>query len=372
MLPKNHLEKIFKGSEQMIDAPNYTYLRSADVETERIGDEYYFKKIKDAAEYQPFDYYESQDKNLYIQFSKLDENDIDSIAEFIKQYGFLGTKVLKRDVSREPVPYYETLSDWKLEIYRIRLILKIYAAISGKKDSFTDFVIMHTYLDNVANLQEILSKYGQANSAEYAFLEEIKTYHALRKNKDLRRDKKFLDENLKDIKNAMLSYMQHVINEKTENVRHCIWLARNIKGLDYNSFDYVDWDEYVVVNTLLEAIYAMLYQDLLRGKRFIICKVCGNYFRLEKGERLREWCKPECGKKLHYQNYDKKINSDVALKEYDRIYNMMDARKRTTGKKAITFEEWERFREEAKLKKDAYKKGLLSKEDFLNWLKQYK
>lgn len=339
----------------MDNKPDYRYLRGADVEIIQSDGQYIFKKIRDAKEYQPFDYYETPDKNLYMQFSQLDENNVDSIAGFIREYGFLSN-----------LQHYEPLSIWQLEIYRIRLILKIYTAISGKEDDFTNFVIEHTYMDDIARLQKILSKRGQTYDSEYGFLDSIRSHHLIHQNKLLRRNegKKFYIESRQALKAAMLSYMQNVLNSKTKDVRHRIQLTIN----NADSFDY---DEYVEINTLSEAIYSMLYQDLLRGKRLLICKACGEYFILKKSERMREWCKPECRPKLHHQKYDVKIKSDPVLEELVKTRKRMDRRQYAKGKKAISFDKYEDFKEKALSKKIAYEKGQLSEQAFLNWLKKF-
>lgn len=328
------------------------FMEEAITECNRYTPDFKDEKYISKFEYHPFqDYYDSTEKNLYEKFACLDINNTEEILTFIKEFGFL-EKETSRFSGKQPSQYYETLDKWRYEILYMQIVLLFISLLSKKTINY----------DDIKKLRN-----------EYSFLSEnlfstetSKKLYLDKENIDIMDSIVFSDVNINQISHNneyyrhviefIISYTQMIINERIKSVHPALYIKVN--GLSDNKYTF-DIDEYWSFNNLLEAMYLMIYLDLLKGKRLIRCVVCDEYFILKKNERFREYCsKKQCEnnyRKRSKNKYAKKRSTDEGLKYYDKLNKKMNKRK-TNKVKKISDRQYNEWLKKAKKIKSDYLK----------------
>lgn len=300
-------------------------------------DEKYINKF----EYHPFqEYYECEGMNLYERFASLDTDNLDSVSTFIKEFGFLEIGV--HEFKGRKSPYRETLEKWEYEVLFMKILLRFIKFLSEKDidaDIFTNFKSEYLSLSDKLFNTEISKGYSKYLDKKMIDIADSSVFSI-----DIYSIEN-VNEYYKHIKDLILGSVQMIINEKIKNVHPALYMKVNGLSDHKHSFDL---DEYWNYNTLLEAMYLMIYLDLLKDKRLLRCTICGGYFRLKKNERYREYCK-ECRNeynKLSKNTYAKKRSKDEGLAYYDRLNKKMNKRKANVIKR-ITEKQYDEWLEKA-------------------------
>ena len=136
-----------------------------------------------------------------------------------------------------------------------------------------------------------------------------------------------------------------------------------------------DTAEVLVTEAPDDLIYFLLSRYLTENVRFRTCKFCGKYFGVSRNykpaycDRQIAGTNKTCKESGALRLYEKRKMENPAIKEYKRSYKTHNARVRYG---VMTKEEFTKWSEEARAKRDACVAGKLSLEEFVAWLDQDK
>ena len=280
--------------------------------------------------YNPFDYYRKGDKELYLQFVAVDENDPQSILKFISTYGFLGFKNDIERVHREDIDLivdsYKKVSEAEKDA------AALYIKLAAKVPDFAPLAIESLKYESKIEGSNMLSdeEYNQLVSItqlepEKEKLEDIKQeifvmrvlvllWQALRANNRegvLSQLENFylLDHpnldgmsSFYDLENTVLWYkaaelLSRQVNRKLSGVTPFL---SNMFNEESRSFAGLWYSPH-----LLSAMYVMFYTDLTQGVILRKCqnKTCKEFFSVYGGDERKIYCSDRCAKAHAQREY---------------------------------------------------------------------
>lgn len=209
--------------------------------------------------YNPFDHYNREGKpSLYLQFANLDPEDIEGIQRFIFDYGLLGLNPCPSEEAILIKNCIESIDDIKNEIICMKNFLFAIDTMS-KKDVSPDILIEH-----IVKITTSL-KYPQDKMVE-----------SLNKYRD----------DIETLGYFAMHYVSEGVSEQLKGVSPQL-------SFYYPSREFIArWD----IQSLLSAMYCMLYMDLTEGKTIRQCHNlnCNKFFVVHPSETRKEYCSRSC------------------------------------------------------------------------------
>lgn len=265
--------------------------------------------------YNPFDfYYPSESHSLHIKFASINTSNTSEILNFINEFGFLGLDIKERK---------ETL-----EKQLGQIIIEIYKHSTKKESMFDDSERLISTLKNACNLtinHDVSEAFESIHeeSVERISLEvdKFRGLLILIENKD----NTTAEELYKLIFNASDAYHQTFFemdygsykndtNKLRLEANNCIIYRINDElslvtpSIDITVFDNNKFQPQWKTNTLISALYTMLYLDLIQGKEIRQCKnpTCHNFFDVYGNYRIKKFCTKRCAQAKASRNYRKR------------------------------------------------------------------
>lgn len=216
-------------------------------------------------------------KKLIFDVLKININDKKSILEFCDKYGVLGEVRTKHGVgSSIPVlstinlnmcGTYESLDYFIENVKKIQECFNLYIIIDTKnKPELTKWWV--NMIDEALEYIEIDLKKAIKNKHQ-AFIEfnqEAKTEHIK------------LKENIPSLDTIIESATRELLDEMNNKLTYTFLNLR----VDSNG----NFIEGIATSTLIGAIYYQLYNHIIKGDDFKVCKYCGSYFIPRKIDTL--------------------------------------------------------------------------------------
>jgi hypothetical protein len=314
-----------------------------DIKSCRINNDS-IEEIKGLPEglYNPFDHYRNGEKELYLQFIAIDEDDPQSILKFISTYGFLG---FKNDIERMHRQDLNLLADANERLLQV------------SEDAFTLFINMTAKNPEFAPIA-IQSFLASPDFSKYEGL-SLEEIHQLVPAKPLPPE----SENIKEIKQeiltmrALVSLWQALRANDREGVlsqlEHLNLLdydnpsrveINSIKGLEdavlfYKAGGVLSrWVNQRLSGVspllgdmlygnhsftglwysphLISAMYVMFYLDLTQGVTLRKCqnKTCKEFFSAYGGDERKIYCGDRCAK-AHAQREYRQRKKELKMNE---------------------------------------------------------
>lgn len=215
-------------------------------------------------------------ENLIFEAVKIDLEDEKSIIDFCNKYGVLGElrqKYTFQDLELTWVNqsgWKESLEFFKNEIYELKKCFNFHIVIEAEDGDWVK-ELWGRYLDNEALYYEAALQECESTEDRYIdFLE--------RTIKEIRQSK--VNAKVEDIKTDAKGILVATLNRKLPNVFFSLQMTtegRLIEG--------------VSTFTLAGALYYQLYQHIVKGNEFKVCKYCGDYYVPRKSDT--EFCPAE-------------------------------------------------------------------------------
>ncbi len=315
----------------MMSYPN-EFQMAWDIKPCRLNGDY-IEEIKGLPDslYNPFDQYRKGDRELYLQFIAVDENDPQSILEFITTYGFLG---FKNDTERMYRENIDLVVDSQKRVNETEKDLAaLYIKLAAKNPDFAPIAIESLKNEPILDTSKMLSdeEYSELVSIaqmepEREYIEDIKQeiltmrtlvllWQALKgKHREgvlsqlenlyiLDFDDDSVDpmSRFKNLEEAVLWYKAGELLSR--------WVNRKLSGvmplLGNVLIDNCSFTGSWYSPNLLSAFYVMFYLDLTQGVTLRKCqnKTCKEFFSAYGGDDRKIYCGDRCAKAHAQREY---------------------------------------------------------------------
>jgi hypothetical protein len=295
-------------------------------------------------EYNPFDYYSWEGSKLYLDFIKINEKEPEQIKTFVNTYGFLGLdqdpydllhRILKELHDSQLQRDEQLISAARHEIGH-KLLMNVKESLQNKEPigpAIGKIIIDLTEEKFTFNNDDYLKM--QADAAARAMFqpeeEDVQDYVSeIIKMRSIVDIKQAIDDknsgmllyhllllyerhdyivSVKDLEDhkddfAYLQYLakiriQDEVNHELRNISPILdW---NIEGPKFKG----TW----MAHSLLSAMYAMLYMDLIGGKIIRKChnETCNKYFTIYGSDERKIYCDPSCKRSQVQREYRRRV-----------------------------------------------------------------
>jgi hypothetical protein len=305
--------------------------------------------------------------DLLYEFISIDENNPDSIKEFIEKYGFLRAEFDKEIGSVKKTdegwvwdkPYSENLTNIQDEISTLKAVNTLHSVynsgnplktlIENWKGTLTYTLILSKLISRNSHYLEI--EYNAEGVVKDIFIKPQEYFEGYENSTKP-------NYNEIDVKVSAAIILKEILNEKIEH-------AKPVLDLDINFKLYSSW----YIESLIDLIYIQFYDTLLSGEELRLCENerCkgSKYFKTQIGKDKRFCCRAcavqgmqnEANRSLKNPLSDKYDPKKIAFKKvYGRLYYLDYKKSIDTAK----FKTWNgKARENLKT---------MSEPDFLSWL----
>ena len=308
------------------------------------------------SKYNPFDHNRKNNKELYLEFVSIDENNPQSILKFINLYGFLGFKYDKERNYREELKQYENeneLKEMEQELFKKLTIGFINETIDAPFSAWDTVSAFRNDAENKDNnllvndspkdQSELLLQLLERHPPESEKLEDIKQeiitmrclvllWQALKANNregilgqmenlySLRHES---DEqivanmnSLREFNDSVVRYLvakllSQCVNEKLQGVNPLLSSSLNDERCFTSSW---------YAPHLLSAMYVMFYMDLTRGIILRKChnQTCKGFFSIYGNDERKIYCNESCASSQKQREYRRR-KKEQKLIENNRL-----------------------------------------------------
>lgn len=261
--------------------------------------------------YNPFDFYGlDNEQSLYLKFASIDLNNDENILNFINTYGFLGFNkrgkfhtlssgiiLLEEIVNNEDFDFTS-----ESRITPIKDFLKI---LSNEAKTGLEGI---EAIDAISN--EVIKMRNILNLSEKLQSDNVKEVYDALINVDCGYSDLLPDEKMKDnidfVKFVSTHIIKNLVNKEITSVKPLLDVDGSpsskslFKGI---------WE----ADTLLSAMYIMLYMDLLHGKTSRKCKniTCSQWFPVYGIDKRKIFCTANCAQAHASREYRKRKRKRV-------------------------------------------------------------